>query len=294
MSKVKPVRKLMVWALYPLTIVAVFIAFVVLQLCTSMVVSAYVAVVLGALVISIAEWLMPVRGQWHPSMFDAGNDVTYMVVGQIALERLLTLGSLFVVAWLAGAATWSFPGWWPYQWPLWVQAVVVLVLGDFVRYWLHRAFHYVSWMWRLHAVHHSPQRLYWLNVGRFHPFEQAMQFVVDALPFIILGVGEEVLSIYFVFYAVNGFFQHSNCDVRLGLLNWVIAGPELHRWHHSLIPEESNNNFGNNLIVWDNCFGTRYFPRDQEVGELGIPVPGYPMSWLKQMIAPFDTRISMS
>ena len=31
-----------------------------------------------------------------------------------------------------------------------------------------------------------------------------------------LGVREDVLSLYFVWYAVNGFFQHSNVDVRLG------------------------------------------------------------------------------
>ena len=70
-------------------------------------------------------------------------------------------------------------------------------------------------MWALHQVHHSPKRLYWVNVGRFHPIEQALQFVVDALPFVLIGVHTEVLSAYFVFYAVNGFYQHSNCDVRL-------------------------------------------------------------------------------
>ena len=109
----------------------------------------------------------------------------------------------------------------------------MLAMADFLRYWLHRAFHRFPFMWAFHAVHHSPHRLYWLNVGRFHPLEKAVQYLADALPFALLGVSPEVLSAYLVFYAINGFFQHSNCRVRLGPLNYIVAGPELHRWHHS-------------------------------------------------------------
>jgi sterol desaturase/sphingolipid hydroxylase (fatty acid hydroxylase superfamily) len=112
-----------------------------------------------------------------------------------------------------------------------LQAAMMLLAADFGRYWLHRAFHRYQFMWSYHAVHHSPHRLYWLNVGRFHPFEKAAQLALDTMPFAVMGVGREVLASYFVFYAVNGFFQHSNCDVRLGPLNDVISGPELHRWH---------------------------------------------------------------
>ena len=111
----------------------------------------------------------------------------------------------------------------------------MLLIADFGRYWLHRAFHKFGLMWRFHAVHHSPRRLYWLNVGRFHPIEKAVQYVFDALPFTLVGVSGDVLAGYFTFYAVNGFYQHSNCLVWLGRLNYVISGPELHRWHHSML-----------------------------------------------------------
>jgi hypothetical protein len=30
------------------------------------------------------------------------------------------------------------------------------------------------------------------------------------MPFIALGVSQEVVMLYFVVYAINGFFQHSN------------------------------------------------------------------------------------
>ena len=272
---------------YPLVICFAFVLFVLLQHHVSVLAASYIATISALLCITIHEWLMPYERRWHPTRFDLLNDVAYMVFGQVLLERLLFIGAFFVVATIASTVTWQVPVVWPHDWPIWLQAILLLVVGDFFRYWLHRLFHQIPWMWALHQVHHSPKRLYWVNVGRFHPIEQALQFVIDALPFVLIGVQSEVLYVYFVFYAVNGFYQHSNCDVRLGPLNWIVAGPELHRWHHSLDLNESNHNFGNNLIVWDVLFGTRFLPKDDQVGELGIPIANYPMSFLSQLIAPF-------
>jgi len=164
---------------------------------------------------------------------------------------------------------------------------MMLLLADFLRYWLHRASHRWKPLWKLHEVHHSPKKLYWMNVGRFHPIEKGMQYVFDALPFIVLGVSQEVLALYFVFYAINGFFQHCNIDLRLGVLNFLVSGPELHRWHHSKRIKESDNNFGNNLIIWDLIFSTRYLPSERSVGELGVLDDNYPTSLSAQLMSPF-------
>lgn len=141
-------------------------------------------------------------------------------------------------------------------------------------------------------MHHSPQKLYWLNVGRFHPLDKALQFLLDALPFMLLGVGESVIALYFVFYAVNGFFQHSNIQMKFGLLNYIISSAELHRWHHSRVAAESNSNYGNNLIIWDLIFGTRFLPDDREIHELGLKNRYYPMTFSEQMRTPLTTAIS--
>lgn len=276
---------------YPYTIVSSMLLF---TFCTQHLThlwSAYIAVGYGAIVISLHEWKFPFSRSWYPDFIDLSNDTIYLVLGQGVLERLLMFGALFLTTTLATITPWRWESLWIHNSPLWMQAVAMLVVGDFFRYWLHRAFHRFQWMWRLHAVHHSPKRLYWVNVGRFHPFEQALQFVVDAFVFILLGVQAEVFSIYFVFYAVNGFYQHSNCLVRLGWLNWIVAGPELHRWHHSLDVEESNHNYGNNLILWDLIFGTRYLPKTREVNNLGVPLPNFPVSVHKQFVAPFDRKL---
>jgi sterol desaturase/sphingolipid hydroxylase (fatty acid hydroxylase superfamily) len=73
----------------------------------------------------------------------------------------------------------------------------------------------------------------------------------------------------------------------LGWLNYIISGPELHRWHHSKTIKESNSNYGNNVIVWDILFGTFFYPKDRRVKELGLLNRRYPSGFLAQMRTPF-------
>ena len=54
------------------------------------------------------------------------------------------------------------------QLPLWVQAMLFLVLSDFMLYWLHRMFH-GGGFWKYHAIHHSSEDLDWISAARFHP-----------------------------------------------------------------------------------------------------------------------------
>ena len=273
---------------YPGTLIAGFVLFFILvQANFPLTISSYVSVAVAAALITWHEIKLPHRVEWQPDGAEIANDAAFLIAVQIALPLVLSLAA---VLWLADAAQangWATTTIWPNDLPIFVQAALMLLAADFLRYWMHRAFHRFTPLWRLHAVHHSPHRLYWLNVGRFHPIEKAIQYGADALPFIVLGVSEPVLAVYFVFFAINGFFQHSNCAVRLGPLNYIVAGPELHRWHHSQQSAESDTNFGNNLIVWDLLFGTRFLPTGREVGPLGLQNRAYPMSFWAQLTSPF-------
>lgn len=250
----------------------------------------YLSVLLGTSVISALEMLIPYKRSWIPDRKTVGQDALYLVLVQVALPALLTTLALFTVAAFAGVAPTLPQEFWPHHWPVILQILLMLMLADFARYWLHRFAHRFGPLWSLHAVHHAPTQLYFLNVGRFHPLDKALQLTLDALPFTLMGVGPEVMAGYFVFYALNGFFQHSNADVKLGVLNHVIAGPELHRWHHTKDISGGACNFGNNLILWDTLFGTRYLPDGKTVGALGISNDAWPTGLARQTIAPF--RIS--
>jgi sterol desaturase/sphingolipid hydroxylase (fatty acid hydroxylase superfamily) len=280
--------KLVVAASYPATMVLGFVLFTLLKGAgSSVTLASYIAVLTGAALITLHEIMLPYREAWKPSVEEIGTDAVFMITVQVALPYLISISVVIALseAFRSNGVTIGY--FWPHDLPVAVQAGLMLLAADFPRYWLHRAFHKCVPMWRLHAVHHSPHRLYWLNVGRFHPIEKAIQYAVDALPFVLLGVSAEVLAAYFIFYGINGFFQHSNCRVRLGPLNYLISGPELHRWHHSELAKESDTNFGNNLIVWDLLFGTRFLPRDREVGPLGLLNRQYPTGFLAQMKTPF-------
>lgn len=273
---------------YPLTVAlgfAAFSAFTNAGLPVTL--ASYLAVLAGAALITLHEIKLPYREAWKPAVGEVGVDAVFMVAVQVMLPYLLSISVVIALSEFLQSKGVVVAQIWPQNLPVWLQAGLMLLAADFPRYWLHRAFHKLKFMWRFHAVHHSPHRLYWLNVGRFHPIEKAIQYAVDALPFILLGVSKEVLAAYFVFYAINGFFQHSNCRIRLGPLNYVVSGPELHRWHHSKAASESDNNFGNNLIVWDLLFGTRFLPKGRQVGSLGLLNRKYPMGFITQMKSPF-------
>ncbi|WP_455198546.1 GH3 family domain-containing protein [Kaarinaea lacus] len=254
-------------------------------------VSTYVPVITGALLITALEVLIPYRREWHPSLGEVKQDAMYTVLVQIVLPRLL---SFAVALWLLRAFDLrdnAVIDIWVHDWPIALQVVVMIIGAEFLRYWVHRLAHTWSPLWRLHAVHHSPDKLYWLNTGRFHPLEKAIQFLFDSLPFILMGVSAEVLALYFVFYATNGFFQHSNIHLKFGFLNYIISTAELHRWHHARDIKESSNNYGNNVIIWDLVFGSWFLPRDRQVSELGLFNTYYPMRFVEQLKTPFTAAV---
>ncbi len=282
-----PKSQVIPWIAYPGAMVSAFLVYALLaSQGASVVVSSYAAVVFGAVSVTVLEFIIPYDRSWQPERKDVKNDLLFMVAVQMVLPQMLLLpAAVYLVRYLR-AAEWPV-ALWPHQFPLALQVVLMLLVAEFFRYWLHIAAHNTKFLWRFHAVHHSPHKLYWLNVGRFHPIEKAFQFMLDMLPFILVGVGESVLVLYFVFYAVNGFFQHSNVDARYGVLNYVVSGAELHRWHHSKLIEESNRNYGNNLIVWDLLFGSWFLPKDRRVGDLGLINRNYPLDFASQMKTPF-------
>ncbi|MEQ8288140.1 MAG: sterol desaturase family protein [Gammaproteobacteria bacterium] len=286
-------RSIVAWIAYPLVIILSLIGHrLAIDNGTSLLIATYIPVIAGAIIITLLEYYFPHRQEWRPEQSDVINDGIFMLLVQVLLPRLLIfLIVLLLLNYENVAPNTSF---WPYDAPVFIQTLLMLFTAEFMRYWIHRLSHEWKPLWQFHAVHHSPHKLYWLNVGRFHPIEKSLQFLFDSLPFIVLGVSDQVLGMYFVFYSVNGFFQHCNIELRLGYLNYFISGPELHRWHHSRKAEESNNNYGNNLIVWDLLFGSWFLPRDCLVQELGLINRHYPMSFAHQMGTPFQKGLDKS
>jgi len=62
---------------------------------------------------------------------------------------------------------------------------------------------------------------------------------------------------------------HLNVRVPFGPLTPVIAGPQLHRLHHSLEPGHTDINFSAFFPIWDVLFGTYVRPKPGEWPETG-------------------------
>jgi sterol desaturase/sphingolipid hydroxylase (fatty acid hydroxylase superfamily) len=59
--------------------------------------------------------------------------------------------------------------------------------------------------------------------------------------------------------AVWGMYIHANIAVRAGRLQYVLNGPEMHRWHHAA-DLTSPVNFSTKLALWDWLFRTAHLP----------------------------------
>jgi sterol desaturase/sphingolipid hydroxylase (fatty acid hydroxylase superfamily) len=164
------------------------------------------------------------------------------------------------------------------------------VVREFFDYWGHRAMHHFDVLWRLHATHHSAQRLYFLNGLRAHPGEIAFRFgILGVLPLALLGVGETVLVLTTVAALAADVYQHANIAFRLGPLSWLYSIGDAHRWHHSRERVEADSNYGNVYLFWDAVFGTRHLPADrQPPTEVGIEgFDAFPRRFFAQWLSPF-------
>ena len=275
---------------YPTAVTAAFGLFAMLQTVgLPLPVSTYLPILLTAALVAWMEKHFPHRHEWVPSRREVQTDLTFITIVQLAFPPFA--GFLFAYLLIAPARSLGLPFsvLWPHSWPLWGQAILMILVVDFLRYWLHRAAHENRTLWRLHAVHHSVEQLYWLNTSRFHPLEKSLQMMLDSVPFLLMAVDARVLALYYIAYSANGFFQHCNIDLRYGVLNYIVGSAETHRWHHSRSPRESNANYGNTVIVWDLLFGTWFLPSDRKVGSLGLRTP-YPRTFIGLMRAPFTSR----
>ncbi len=165
------------------------------------------------------------------------------------------------------------------QWPVWLQVLFFLVTHDLYIYCFHRFQHRNPVFWRLHEAHHSTPHVDWLSGVRSHSLEILINQTVEFAPMVLLGASPETAVIKGTISAVWGMFIHANIDVRLGRLQYVFNGPEMHRWHHARDREAYDTNFGTKFAMWDWLFGTAYFPdrATRRAEAYGLEDDNYPL-----------------
>lgn len=187
----------------------------------------------------------------------------------------MVLSTAFIL-WLASWVKWEQIGLFnQLAAPAPVIFVALLLVSQFLGYWVHYAYHHISWLWPLHAVHHSDIDVDVSTSYRHHPLEPLLSMPIVTPLILLLGVSPEV-AVAFKFYEVAAtVFSHSNVRIPEPLekvLRYIILTPDFHRLHHASDPQYTNSNYGSLVPWYDYLFGTasnRPYA-EQESMELGL------------------------
>ena len=157
--------------------------------------------------------------------------------------------------------------------PDWLGIVLAVVALDFVIYVQHVLFHFLPILWRIHRMHHTDLDLDVTSGNRFHPVEIVISIGIKLMAVVLIGPPAAAVVIFEVVLNATSQFNHGNIRIPAAVdrrLRLVVVTPDMHRVHHSIIPRETNSNFGFNLPWWDRLCGT-YRPQPEE-GHTGMTI----------------------
>jgi sterol desaturase/sphingolipid hydroxylase (fatty acid hydroxylase superfamily) len=239
----------------------------------------YVVVVLFVqMVLGLAEHFLPARPSWSTTPKEkAGNAALVIALSSIAalVTALYAIGLAEPLKDLRAALNIDI---WPHAWPLLVQLFMVFFLSEFLWYWMHRAEHKWSIVWRLsgHGAHHSFKRLGALNFGLNHPIEYVLIVLPSAIVELTFGVGYAAAGAA-ALTVTQASIAHANIALNTKWIGLFFTTNKYHICHHSMVIEESNTNYGCSAIIWDRLFGTFL---DKHIDEAGTG-PTEPTLWQK-------------
>ena len=220
------------------------------------------------------------RSEWR-------EDLLYFFVGSLLVQGLTFLTLLPSQIALAHTGDWhQFRALVSSQ-PIWLQFFEIMLLTDFVQYWLHRAFHRVPFLWRFHAVHHSAQTMDWLAGSRMHLVEIVSLRAFTVMPMQVLGFEQTALYAYLVTVYLYATYIHANLRFNIEFFKPLLVTPRFHHWHHGIEPEAVDVNFAVHFPILDRLFGTYYMPARLWPSGYGVGGHPVPAGFMQQMVYPF-------
>jgi sterol desaturase/sphingolipid hydroxylase (fatty acid hydroxylase superfamily) len=157
--------------------------------------------------------------------------------------------------------------------PEWLEILLAFLVLDLVIYLQHLLFHFLPTLWRLHRMHHVDLDIDVTTGNRFHPIEIIISTGIKLMVVAMLGPPVIAVASFEVVLNAAAQFNHGNIKMAKTLDRWLrlfVVTPDMHRVHHSVIPRETNSNFGFNIPWWDWLFGT--YRAQPEQGHLGMTI----------------------
>ena len=157
--------------------------------------------------------------------------------------------------------------------PDWIRIFLAVIALDFIIYLQHVLFHFLPILWRIHRMHHTDLDLDVTSGNRFHPIEIVISIGIKLIAVALIGSPAGAVVVFEVLLNATAQFNHGNILLPEAVDRWlrlIVVTPDMHRVHHSVIPRETNSNFGFNQPWWDRLCGT-YRPQP-ESGHTGMTI----------------------
>jgi sterol desaturase/sphingolipid hydroxylase (fatty acid hydroxylase superfamily) len=164
--------------------------------------------------------------------------------------------------------------------------LVLMLVGDFIAWFLHFLQHKVPLLWQFHKVHHSAEVMHPISNFREHPVDNILYASVITFGFgLIYGFAVQIFgfvpsvpmlfgvpAMMFAFNVAGYNLRHSHVWLRWpGVWSKVFPSPAHHHVHHSCHPDHIDKNFAFMFPVWDVVFGTYTMPDDNKDVQFGVP-----------------------
>ncbi len=215
------------------------------------------AVFVAVLVAMVAlESAFPRRARLQRRAHRWFTNVGLIIVGTLVLRLVLPIAAVGVAA-LAVERGWGLFN--LVALPTWLEVLAAIVLLDMLIYWQHVAMHRLPLLWRLHQVHHADRDLDASSGVRFHPLEIVLSMLYKCVFIALLGPAVAAVIIFEVLLNACALFNHANLYLPRWLdasLRLILVTPDMHRVHHSVLPAETNANYGFSLSCWDRLFAS--------------------------------------
>ncbi len=198
-----------------------------------------------------------------------------------------------MTAWGVNHVLWVRPEWMASGQYSFSFLLLDLLVLDCWLYWLHRAYHKVPIMWRMHEVHHRDEFLDTTSAVRFHVTELALSSALRLALIALLAIPLIHVVLFEIIVLCASVFHHSNLQLPHSIerrLSRVIVTPSIHWVHHHAVHADTNSNYATVLSFWDKLFGSR--SAAQRTKDMQIGVQGFEdMKFFRLLLHPF-TRAS--
>jgi sterol desaturase/sphingolipid hydroxylase (fatty acid hydroxylase superfamily) len=213
----------------------------------------FVAVLAG---VALWEAAAPRRARAHSRRARWPSNLGLIAVNT-ALVRLVFPAAAVGMAATAAAGGFGFLN--VVSFPAWAAVILGIMLLDLAIYLQHVMMHAVPLLWRLHRMHHADLDFDVTTGARFHPVEILLSMALKIGVVAALGPPVVAVIAFEVLLNATSMFNHANLKLPAALdrvLRLIVVTPDMHRVHHSIIPHETNSNFGFNGPWWDRLCGT--------------------------------------